>query len=146
VAPEGVATPVAGDMLGCGSYGSAMQYAPAGVMTLPAVPTAPSIGLDLYPANVMSSDGLTLSKVRVVGLNGQAGDPDMVLIYRGGAAQPILVSANAVTGHRRDMVGSHSIDLDDGTTITVSKASGCGCGSSLKYYRAFPMGTYGASW
>ena len=123
-----------------------MLYAPTGVTNAPNVGVQPSIGLDLYPANVVSDDGFSIGKVRVVGLNGQNGDPDRVLVYRSGSPAPVLVSSNVVVAHHRDVNGLYVLQLDDGTTITVNKAQGCGCGSSLKYFRAFPMGRYGASW
>ena len=106
----------------------------------------PSIAMDIYPANVVSNDGFSIGKVRVVGINGQNGDPDHVLVYRSGTPAPVLVSSNVVLSHHRDAGGMVVLDLDDGTTISVTKASGCGCGSSLKYFKAFPMGRYGAGW
>lgn len=91
--------------------------------------------LDLFPAKVkvVSSDSvMTLATTRVVVTNDEA------FVYADGASGVEERYSGRLEDFSGDVKQGWVVVLHDGTTLNVTRSGGCGCGSRLRGFRAFP--------
>jgi hypothetical protein len=87
--------------------------------------TCVEVTLDAFPANV-TVDGTVWPKVRVIVADQRATVYGLV----GGA--PAVVAAAMLSTPVRHAGYPYSLELSEGGTWSVARASGCGCGHILK--------------
>jgi hypothetical protein len=91
---------------------------------------AVAVRADVYPANVTFSFGLNpYPRTRAI----VTADTVLVLVEGGGGAAVLYESRlEDVSGNRAQLVATTA----DGT-VTITRQTGCGCGSRLRSYRPF---------
>ena len=92
------------------------------------------IRLDMFPATVTvtdSKDGARFEPARAIVTD------DAVHVYMDAAGGPKEVYMQRLSDFQGRRTLGYTAIADDGSTVQITRASGCGCGSALRGFRPF---------
>lgn len=90
------------------------------------------IRLDMFPAIVLIEGEPVLSNVRAI-----VTDTELV-VFQDSYGGPAEVYRGALADFTGSAKTGYSAEIDDGPTATITRSSGCGCGSLLRGFRPYP--------